>query len=51
MHRSITFAAGAWALAALLAQPAAAEWTNRYPKIAGVAHHVYLEGFNLVLSG
>jgi len=26
---------------------AAAEWTNRYPKIANVAHHVYVEGFNL----
>jgi TolB protein len=24
-----------------------AEWTNRYPKVAGVSHHVYLEGFNL----
>jgi TolB protein len=23
------------------------EWTNRYPKVANVAHHVYLEGFNL----
>lgn len=26
---------------------ARAEWTNRYPKVAGVSHHVYLEGFNL----
>ena len=34
-------------LAFLVVQPAGAEWTNRYPKIAGVAHHVYLEGFNL----
>jgi TolB protein len=34
-------------LASLIVQPAGAEWTNRYPKIAGVAHHVYLEGFNL----
>ncbi len=23
------------------------QWTNRYPKLAGVSHHVYLEGFNL----
>ena len=23
------------------------QWTNRYPKIANVSHHVYLEGFNL----
>ena len=27
--------------------PVLGEWTNRYPKIAGAAHHVYLEGFNL----
>ena len=26
---------------------AAGEWTNRYPKLTNVAHHVYLEGFNL----
>jgi TolB protein len=24
-----------------------AQWTNRYPKIANVSHHVYLEGYNL----
>ena len=47
MRRSITFGTGACALAALVTQPAAGEWTNRYPKIANVAHHVYLEGFNL----
>ncbi len=23
------------------------QWTNRYPKLANVSHHVYLEGFNL----
>ncbi len=23
------------------------QWTNRYPKLAGVSHHVYLEGYNL----
>lgn len=23
------------------------QWTNRYPKIAGMSHHVYLEGFSL----
>ncbi len=39
------------ALALLLLAPlnsaAGGEWTNRYPKVANVAHHVYLEGFNL----
>jgi TolB protein len=24
-----------------------AQWTNRYPKVANVSHHVYLEGYNL----
>lgn len=23
------------------------QWTNRYPKIANMSHHVYLEGYNL----
>lgn len=23
------------------------QWTNRYPKVANVSHHVYLEGYNL----
>ncbi len=43
MHRPIT------ALAALLlyAQPLAAQWTNRYPKVDGYRHHVYLEGYEL----
>jgi TolB protein len=39
------------ALALLLLLPAGSaagvEWTNRYPKIANVGHHVYLEAFNL----
>ena len=26
---------------------ASGQWTNRYPKIANVSHHVYLEGYNL----
>lgn len=46
MRRSVRPLA-ALPLAALLAAPAHGEWTNRYPKVAGVAHHVYLEGFNL----
>ena len=37
------------ALTALVtaAAPAAAQFTNRYPKIAGMSHHVYLEGYEL----
>lgn len=33
-----------WCLGAL---PAWAQWTNRYPRIAGYSHHVYLEGYEL----
>lgn len=37
------------AAAALLASPTAvsAQWTNRYPKVEGFGHHVYLEQENL----
>ena len=32
---------------ALAAAPAEAQWTNRYPRVPGYGHHVYLEGFEL----
>jgi TolB protein len=28
---------------------ATAQWTNRYPKVRGLGHHVYLEGYDLPL--
>ena len=28
-------------------QPVDGQWTNRYPKLAGYGHHVYLEGYEL----
>jgi TolB protein len=31
----------------LAAGGAYGQWTNRYPKVANFAHHVYLEGYNL----
>lgn len=34
-------------LVVLLATPAHAQWTHRYPKLANTGHHVYHEGFNL----
>jgi TolB protein len=34
-------------LSSLVAFEAFGQWTNRYPKLANVAHHVYLEGYNL----
>lgn len=47
--------APALAMALLLLAPpsgaAGGEWTNRYPKLANAAHHVYLEGFNLPTLG
>jgi TolB protein len=40
----------AGAICALVgAQPMQAQWTNRYPKVGGYSHHVYLEGFELPL--
>ena len=35
------------ALVALAPGLVAAQWTNRYPKIEGYSHHVYVEGFEL----
>ena len=32
---------------ALVPATADAQWTNRYPKVAGYGHHVYLEGYEL----
>jgi len=29
------------------ASPASAQWTNRYPRLQGYSHHVYLEGYEL----
>lgn len=47
-HHQCPIAAGLVALAlAGAGVPAAAQWTNRYPKVAGFAHHVYLEGYEL----
>ncbi len=35
------------ALACLVALPLSAQWSNHYPKLAGMSHHVYLEGYEL----
>ncbi len=32
---------------ATLPNSAAGQWTNRYPKVEGYSHHVYLEGYEL----
>ncbi len=40
-------AALAVVLAAAACAPAHAQWTNRYPRVPGYSHHVYLEGFDL----
>ena len=47
MRRSTSRGLSTLGLTLFLIQPVSGEWTNRYPKIAGASHHVYLEGFNL----
>jgi TolB protein len=37
----------ALAMLALLPAVATAQWTNRYPRVEGYGHHVYLEGYEL----
>ena len=36
-----------YSLLLIFSLPVAAQWTNRYPKVAGHGHHVYLEAFEL----
>ena len=31
----------------IIGTPVTAQWTNRYPKVDGLNHHVYLEGYEL----
>ncbi len=35
------------AIAVLPLCPASAQWSNRYPRVVGYGHHVYLEGYEL----
>ena len=35
------------AVTALTPPTVDAQWSNRYPKVAGMSHHVYLEGYDL----
>ncbi|NKB89005.1 MAG: hypothetical protein GKS06_12390 [Acidobacteria bacterium] len=35
------------AMCVVIASPAMAQWTNRYPRVASYGHHVYLEGYEL----
>ena len=37
----------ALAATVVLTRSAEAQWTHRYPKIKGLSHHVYLEGYEL----
>lgn len=48
VRRMLSWLAGGAALCALLAAPrVSAEWTHRYPRIAGYNHQIYLEGYDL----
>ncbi|MDE2796613.1 MAG: hypothetical protein OXL34_17495, partial [Gemmatimonadota bacterium] len=31
----------------LIPEPGAGQWRNRYPRVQGYGHHVYLEGYEL----
>lgn len=42
-------AAMAATLLALIPEPGAGQWRNRYPRVQGYGHHVYLEGYELPL--
>ena len=44
MNRNSSRAAAWIALVVMLSSSAFAQWTNRYPKVEGFGHHVYLEG-------
>ncbi|MXX73609.1 MAG: hypothetical protein F4205_13905 [Gemmatimonadetes bacterium] len=39
--------AAAVATLTLLPEAASGQWTNRYPRVQGYGHHVYLEGYEL----
>lgn len=44
--------AGLFTMVLLVATaPSNAQWSNRYPKIEGYRHHVYIEGFELPVMG
>ncbi len=36
-----------WAVSILSSTAASGQWTNRYPRVQGYGHHVYLEGYEL----
>ena len=36
-------------LLSLFPEPGAGQWRNRYPRVQGYGHHVYLEGYELPL--
>ena len=52
MLRAVLLRSALVALAGVLATPpAAGQWTNRYPKVPGFSHHVYLEGYEMPTVG
>ena len=47
MHTTLTILLLGTAVAATIGSPADAQWTNRYAKMQGYRHHVYVEGYEL----
>ena len=49
--QAVGFLATTLTLVLLLPVGADAQWSNRYPKVEGYSHHVYLEGYELPTLG
>ncbi len=47
IQRALSRVIAATAAVLVLPMPSNAQWANRYPKIAGYSHHVYLEGYEM----
>ncbi|MDB4891813.1 MAG: hypothetical protein JWL61_3668 [Gemmatimonadetes bacterium] len=45
--RALRIAASFLAITSLASTTASAQWRNRYPKLVGSSHHVYVEGYEL----
>ena len=47
LSRGFVYGPLAAILVSLIPEPGAGQWRNRYPRVQGYGHHVYLEGYEL----